>query len=385
LIKVQAVKYLFKYIYKGHDKAQACFESTENSLKSVDEITEFLDARYISAIEGVWHIFHFQMHGQSPPVVRLDTHLEDQNTFVFKDGDKISDLKKIDKKTKLTAWFELNKTDSEARKHLYHDIPKFYVWKQNCLAWQKRKNNKMSNMIGRMYFISPNDTERFSMRLLLLNKPGAVSFQDLKTYENVEYKSFQECAVVYGLLADDKTWNDSLVEATNFSTDVNKLRLLFVMILVYGQPSNPAKLWETHKENLTRDILYKERIRLNNCNLNFNEDMFMLCLYFINESLLTYNRSLANYKNMPQLTPNYNPNNTILNDHETNRYIRRETDYDKSALKLFSEACEKTLNSDQLKIYNTLINSDDKIQPNGKLYFLDGPGGKTTMTTLFLN
>ena len=86
-----------------------------------------------------------------------------------------------------------------------------------------------------------------------------------------------------------------------------------------------SELWETHKENLTRDKLYKERIRLYNCILNFNEDMFMfmLCLYFINETLLPFNRSLAKYKNMPQLAPNYNPNNTILNDNETNRYKPR--------------------------------------------------------------
>jgi len=56
-----------------------------------------------------------------------------------------------------------------------------------------------------------------------------------------------------------------------------------------------SKLWEAHKENLTRDILYKKRIRLNNCVLNFNEDMFRLGLYFINETILTYNRSLAKY------------------------------------------------------------------------------------------
>ena len=38
-----------------------------------------------------------------------------------------------------------------------------------------------------------------------------------------------------------------------------------------------------------------------------------------------------------------------------------------------------------LKIYNTLINSDDKILPNGKLYFLAGPGGMTVMTIICLN
>ena len=42
-------------------------------------------------------------------------------------------------------------------------------------------------------------------------------------------------------------------------------------------------------------------------------------------------------------------------------------------------------NGDMLKIYNTLINSDDKILPNGKLYFLAGPGGMTVMTIICLN
>ena len=126
----------------------------------MDEIKEHIDARYISAIEGVWHMFSFGMHAQDPPVIRLETHLEDQNTIVFKDEQNIADVKNKNKLTKFSAWFELNKIDEQARKILYHDIPKFYVWKSIEKKWQKRKQNKTSNMIGRMFFINPKDTER---------------------------------------------------------------------------------------------------------------------------------------------------------------------------------------------------------------------------------
>ena len=94
--QVKAVKYLFKYIYKGPDKAQAVLTNERNCLEEIiDEIKEYIEARYISAIEGVWHIFSFVMHAQDPPVIRLETHLEDQNTIVFKDNQKLSPILKI--------------------------------------------------------------------------------------------------------------------------------------------------------------------------------------------------------------------------------------------------------------------------------------------------
>ena len=130
-----AVKYLYKYIYKGPDKAQIVFNQNDadnlSSGKTVSEINDYVDARYVSAIEGVWHIFHFLMHDQSPSVIRLDTHLEGQNMIVFHDENKISEIKDIEKLTKLTAWFKLNSEDKDANQHLYHDIPKYYVWKSD--------------------------------------------------------------------------------------------------------------------------------------------------------------------------------------------------------------------------------------------------------------
>ena len=50
---VSAVKYLYKYVYKGHDRAIVEFRMEVNTvssrLKEVDEIVNYLEARYISA------------------------------------------------------------------------------------------------------------------------------------------------------------------------------------------------------------------------------------------------------------------------------------------------------------------------------------------------
>ena len=46
---ITAVKYLFKYVYKGHDRASISVASAD---VDPDEIKRFLDARYVSSCEG---------------------------------------------------------------------------------------------------------------------------------------------------------------------------------------------------------------------------------------------------------------------------------------------------------------------------------------------
>jgi hypothetical protein len=45
---IRAIKYIHKYIYKGHDRTTMEFG------KDIDEIKQYLDARYIGAPEAVW-------------------------------------------------------------------------------------------------------------------------------------------------------------------------------------------------------------------------------------------------------------------------------------------------------------------------------------------
>jgi len=92
---VQAVKYLYKYIYKGSDKAMTKLEPVQPGTKiDIDEIKEYADSQYVSAIEGVWHIMHNAMHGQDPPVNMLDCHLLNCNNIVFDDMDSVQEVLK---------------------------------------------------------------------------------------------------------------------------------------------------------------------------------------------------------------------------------------------------------------------------------------------------
>jgi len=67
---VSTVKYLYKYVYKGHDRAAVVIEGP-------DEIQQYLDACYVSASEAAWRLFAFKLHDDFPSVTRLQVHLPD--------------------------------------------------------------------------------------------------------------------------------------------------------------------------------------------------------------------------------------------------------------------------------------------------------------------
>ena len=74
-------------MYKGHDRAIVEFhtgDSSESSkTKKVDEIVNYLEARYVSATEACYRLFAFELHANLPHVIRLALHLEDQQPVVF--------------------------------------------------------------------------------------------------------------------------------------------------------------------------------------------------------------------------------------------------------------------------------------------------------------
>jgi hypothetical protein len=77
---IRVVKYLFKYVYKRHDRAtveisRQSDNATERNVVEVDEIKKYLDYRYVFASEAAWHIFKFDMHERFPIVERLQYHL----------------------------------------------------------------------------------------------------------------------------------------------------------------------------------------------------------------------------------------------------------------------------------------------------------------------
>ena len=81
---IKSVKYLFKYVYKGYDCANE--EVKERSEVNHDEISPFLDARYVSAPDRYWRLSEFKMNDHSHSIIRLPVHLPRQQPVYFQRG-----------------------------------------------------------------------------------------------------------------------------------------------------------------------------------------------------------------------------------------------------------------------------------------------------------
>ncbi|GBM18222.1 hypothetical protein AVEN_38994-1 [Araneus ventricosus] len=131
-VSIKSVKYLYKYVYKGHDAASIRFEN-ENTLNH-DEILSFLDGRYVSAPEAMWSLNEFNLLEKFHTVVRLAVHLPDQQAIVYQDGQEEEVVARAaTRQTTLTAWFELNKNDQDFHNYLYSDIPHYYTFNKSAM------------------------------------------------------------------------------------------------------------------------------------------------------------------------------------------------------------------------------------------------------------
>ena len=89
---VKSVKYIFKYVYKGHDCAmmevndRLCIDNEEMQVDNHDEIKQFLSCRYVSPVESMWRLSEYKMHGQSHAVYRLPVHLPGEQCVFYRDG-----------------------------------------------------------------------------------------------------------------------------------------------------------------------------------------------------------------------------------------------------------------------------------------------------------
>jgi hypothetical protein len=70
---IHAIKYLFKYVYKGHDHAtieisHQSDNATKGNVVEADEIKKYFDCCYVYASKAAWRIFKFDMHEWFPAV-----------------------------------------------------------------------------------------------------------------------------------------------------------------------------------------------------------------------------------------------------------------------------------------------------------------------------
>jgi len=343
---VRSIKYIHKYVYKGHDCCNLHIAVQDNRF-DYDEISLFLNARYVGPTEAAWRMFAYSMHDQSHTVDRLPVHLPDSQDVFFKSSAPEEALIQAElRNTKLVAWFKLNSNPATRSPYIYPETPVHYTWKAN--QWHKRK--KYHRIIGRMYNVSPSDSERYHLRLLLLHVVGATDFKDLRTYKNVVYPTFKSAAVARGLTLNDCEWQHCLEEATSFQMPY-QLRQLFAYICVFQMPSNALNLWHLFKNSLSEDYLQSHP-----------EDVsYQLALQNISETLKLHGCSLSSF-DLP-------PVQNLLVNMESNNVQKLAKP--QQLTNMMSKANEEQhVFIDEIR---GLIETYDVNVSNA--YFLDGPGG----------
>ncbi|XP_056689635.1 uncharacterized protein [Spinacia oleracea] len=223
---VEAVKYLYKYIYKGHDRV--AFHVYSNETKNeIDEIEQYQSGRWVSPPEAMWRIYKFALHEIYPSVQSLQLHLEGKQLVTFRNTDNLNVIVENDssKETMLTQYFYMNKMKKNPKNLLYKQFPKEFVWNSQSKTWNKRGTKKTKKVIGRVVTANPIEGERYYLRILLNHIGTSTSFDDLKTLNNKKANTFHEAALMHGLLHSDNSLDLCLQEATMYRMPCSLRRL----------------------------------------------------------------------------------------------------------------------------------------------------------------
>ncbi|XP_017461157.1 PREDICTED: uncharacterized protein LOC108354487 [Rhagoletis zephyria] len=377
---VKSIKYICKYVNKGSDMAVFALE---NGADAHDEIDQFQLGRYISSNEAVWRILSFPIHERHPTVVHLAVHLENGQRVYFT-AQNVRARASCAPATTLTAFFDLCRHDMFAKTLLYSDVPKYYTWNAKKKQFQRRKQGRavsghnnlfLSDALGRLYTVHPQNAECFYLRLLLINIHGPTGFKDLRTVNNRLCATYRQACQELGLLEDDTHWETTLADASNIAWPW-QIRLLFAVILTTCSPSNPIDLWEKYKNHMSEDILRRLR-RINpGADIDFSPDIYNQALVSVEDMCLT----MAN-KTLTQLgmsAPNRAAHPLFDRD------LQRETEFNVAELAHYVHENLPKLVPEQRVAYDSIMRAIES--QSGGLYFLDAPGGtgKTFLLSLIL-
>jgi len=385
---ISAVKYLYKYVYKGPDRVTAVVEKQanmpdqDNNAQAVvangewqnrDEIKAYLEGHYVSASEASWRFFSFRMHDGTPSITRLTVHEPGMHIVMYNDNASIFETvnSEQNQKTTLTEYLQANIDYPLAREVMYMNFPSVFTWTNGTKKWTIRQRGCC---VGRLYFVSLSAGECYFLHTLLTKVKGVVSFEALRTINGVVHDTFKSACIALGLYDSDDEWNACLEEAVGMRTGV-QLRSLFVTILAFGVPSEPCMLWDKYKEHICDD--YKVALQHRSIVEPSIEQIESWALHSLQDVLAKFSKTLEDF-GLP--TPS-----VAFDRLETNRLLEVERDYNAEVLQAEVVMAIKSLNDGQRAAYNGVI--DAYVAHHAKVIFIDGLGGmgKTYIENLILN
>ncbi|KAG5533516.1 hypothetical protein RHGRI_027634 [Rhododendron griersonianum] len=351
---IKAVKYLYKYIYKGHDKIIYRLV-TSKFPGDIDEIQQYQAARWISPPEATWRIFRFALHEIRPAVISLQLHLEGCQLIPLKKDTNLHNIvdNEFMSRTMLTQFFWMNAHNDKAKslKLFYRDFPQYFVWNSPSRKWTERKKQEV---IGRIVTANPTEGERYYLRLLLTHIPAPTSYANLRTVNGITMNSYREAAISHGLLQDDNSNEKCMHEACLYRMPLS-LRQLFCTILVYCAPVNPLELFLKFEDDMAEDYVSMQKLS--------KDAARQVLLQALNAELESMGKNLHNFQLSDLLTSDSTAK-------PMPKEIQDEINIPISEDDLRSPSL---LNAEQRIAYNEIL--DAVLNQTPKSFFIDGPGG----------
>lgn len=349
--EVSLIAYLYKYIYKGPDRSGVHLRTESNSdpssASAVDEISEYMKMRILSAPEAAWRLLGFHTSKRTPSVMRLDVFTRDELS-----GPR-------------TSFTTLDLFYGRADVHKLLDY-KTYFYNYTVKTKQPRRQNFITDKLGnyvvsnesqlptarkvpRIHSVPVGCGERFYKKLLLEhNSAGAVSDFDLRVVGGIVYSSFQQAAATAGLTLGSSEYALAMEQAVRTFHTPDMLRRLFCLCIRNGGLA--VELYEHFKHHMGRDIAIRFNVdKLNAANeFDFNNLPSTMHPRAENELLLTFQLLLER----EDLSSFGLPSPVVAESRKDREIVWHSLAFDASVLRQELLSLIPTLNEEQRTIFN---------------------------------
>ncbi|XP_039688735.1 uncharacterized protein [Medicago truncatula] len=200
----------------------------------------------------------------------------------------------------------------------------------------------------------------------VIQKPHIRDTKFLAWFEaNIKYTEAKD--LTYDLIDDDKEFINAINQASIWGT-VSYMRSLFVQLLVSNQFSQPEVVWNKTWQNVSDDMLHRQRRAMRVPDLVLDDDQLKsYTLAEIERLLHSHGKSLKeDYPTMPRTD--------ISLIHEScNRLIYDEMNYNQNMLEIEHNQLMSTMTTEQRGVYDKIISRVDANLPD--IFFLYSYGG----------
>ena len=242
-------------------------DDSDNGDEPMNEISYYLNGRYLCSMEAMWRIYGYQIYpATSPSVILLTIQLKDQVELFIKKGQCCNTLLYFKRPVQLLhcKYTELFRDYIITNNLPHHFTPNqenidyfiIQIPRITYVMYYYLRNQQNKIHFARLKMLYPQYGDIFYLREILLCETPT-SFEEAKTHNGFEYGTFQEAALAKGYIKDHEKLIRQFREIIPLATPA-ELRSLFSALLMDGYPMHAVYAQEDIKNALMSDFSLSE-------------------------------------------------------------------------------------------------------------------------------